>query len=511
MKYFFTYLLLLNLTLLLAQDINMQDGSFNQCSGVFYDSGGEFANYGNDESFILTICPENPGQLVQLDFVTFSTQLNTDIMVIYNGDSTASTPFGTFSGVANPGQVTATDDNGSGCLTIEFNSNGSGNTTGWEANITCLTPCQTITSQLDSASPAPNSDNYIRVCPNEEITLTGSGNFSVDGTGATYEWDLGDGNTIPGQSATFSYPDPGVYVVNLNIRDTNTSIDPQGCPNTNLINQVIQVATLPDFTGTQAVQSTLCFGESTIINGVVTPVEFINDCTPPLSGVTPLPDGGGAVYETSITVDCYDNSQTVTDVNQIVGVCLNMEHSYSGDLDIFIISPNGQQSQLFDQAGGGTYWGGADNNDNGVPGVGADYCFSMSATIPLSAAPTVVAGSNPPNNSWEPGTYLPVESFNSLLGSPLNGDWTIRIVDNLFIDDGTIFSWSIDFDPNLQPPEYSFTPVITSEAWDPDSTIIATSGNDITVQPNAEGQFTYTYRVTDDFGCEYAQDVVIDV
>ncbi|MBT8324245.1 MAG: hypothetical protein KJO96_03015, partial [Winogradskyella sp.] len=185
--------------------------------------------------------------------------------------------------------------------------------------------------------------------------------------------------------------------------------------------------------------------------------------------------------------------------------------SYSGDLDIFIISPNGQQSQLFDQAGGGTYWGGADNNDNGVPGVGADYCFSMSATIPLSAAPTVVAGSNPPNNSWQPGTYLPVESFNSLLGSPLNGDWTIRIVDNLFIDDGTIFAWSIDFDPNLQPPEYSFTPVITSEAWDPNPTIIATSGNDITVQPNAEGQFTYTYRVTDDFGCEYAQDVVIDV
>ncbi|NNC45155.1 MAG: hypothetical protein HKN99_04665, partial [Winogradskyella sp.] len=82
MKYFFTYLLLINVTVLLAQDINMQDGSFNQCSGVFYDSGGEFANYGNDESFILTICPENPGQLVQLDFVTFSTQLNTDIMVI---------------------------------------------------------------------------------------------------------------------------------------------------------------------------------------------------------------------------------------------------------------------------------------------------------------------------------------------------------------------------------------------------------------------------------------------
>ncbi|WP_417854518.1 PKD domain-containing protein, partial [Xanthomarina gelatinilytica] len=506
--------LLFSLTAL-SQDVIMQNGTSSQCSGIFYDSGGATGNYGDGESFVYTICPENPGQQVQLDFIAFSTQLNADIMTIYDGPDTASPAFGVFSGGGpgnNPGLVTATLSNTSGCLTIEFVSDAAGATTGWEATISCLTPCQTIVSQLDSASPTPNGDGYIRVCPDEEITLTGSGNFSVDGTGATYEWDLGDGNTISGQTATFSYSTPGVYIVNLNITDTNTSVNPNGCSNTNLINQVIQVGTEADFTGTQAASTTLCFGDSTTIDAVVNPTDFINDCTPPVSGTTYLPDGNGAVYQTCITVDCYDSAQTLTDVNQLVNICLNIEHSYLGDLDIVIVSPNGQQVSLKNYpGGGGTYLGGANDDGTNTPGVGADYCFSMSGTTTLVNGPTIIAGTNPPNNSIAPGTYLPAQSFNALLGSPLNGDWCIRVTDHLNYDNGYIFSWGLEFDPNLQPPELSFTPIIVSESWDPDPSITNTTGNTITVQPTTEGQHCYTYRVVDDFGCEYTEQVCIDV
>ena len=496
-----------------SQDVVIQNGTVNTCNGTFLDTGGSAGNYGSNENFTFTICPDSPGQLVQLQFTEFSTQLNADVMAIYDGPDTTAPAFGQFSGggANSPGFVSATPGNVSGCITITFTSDAAATTTGWAADISCFEPCQTITAQLDSATPAPNADGYIRVCPNEEITLTGSGNFSVDGTGATYEWDLGDGNFIAGQTATFSYPDPGVYIVNLNINDTNTSADPDGCSNTNLINQVIQVATEPDFTGTGAAQDPICFGDSTTIEGVVTPVDFINDCTPPVAETTFLPDGSGAVYTTCITVDCYDSNQTLDTIDQLIEICLNIEHSYSGDLDIRIISPNGQDCDLFLQAGGGTYWGGANDDGTTTPGVGADYCFSMSATTLLQNAGTVIAGSNPPGPSWIPGTYLPVESFASLLGSPLNGDWCIEVVDNLAIDNGYIFSWGMEFDPAIQPPELSFTPVITSEGWDPDPSITNTTGNTITVQPATAGQHCYTYRVTDDFGCEYTEQVCIDV
>jgi len=492
----------------------MTDGTINTCSGNFYDSGGPGGganSYGNNENFVFTICPENAGQLTQVTFTEWNTQVNLDQLTIYNGSDISAPVLGVFSGAAanSPSFVTATPDNVTGCLTFQWVSDASAATTGWSGVISCFEPCQTINAVLDTVSPAPNSDGYLKVCPGDEITLTGSATFSEDGTGATYEWDLGNGTIIPGNTATFSYDIPGVYIANLIIYDTNTSGDPAGCSNDNRIDQVIQVDTGFDFTGSASASPSICFGEEVTINAVATPIEYINDCAPPESGTTFLPDGNGVAYETGILVDCYDAGLSVTDMNQILNICVNMEHSYSGDLDITIISPNGQEAQLFEQAGFGTYFGGANDSGTG-PGVGETYCFSMNASVLLENAPTVIAGT-PANDSWQPGTYLPFQSFNNLVGSPLNGTWTIEIVDNIGIDDGYIFEWYIEFDPNLQPPEYSFTPVITGESWDADTSIISENGASIVVQPSSDGTFCYTYRVTDDFGCEYFEEICVEV
>ena len=47
----------------------------------------------------------------------------------------------------------------------------------------------------------------------EPVTLSGSGQFSQAGGGTDfdYQWDIGDGTTISGQSATFSFDAP-VYI-----------------------------------------------------------------------------------------------------------------------------------------------------------------------------------------------------------------------------------------------------------------------------------------------------------
>ena len=498
-----------------GQNYNMTNGVINTCSGNFYDSGGPGSgpnSYGNDENFVFTICPEVSGQLTQVDFTVWNTQANLDILSIYNGSDTSAPLLGTFSGNAanSPDFVSATPDNLSGCLTFQWISNESGATTGWEAVISCFLPCQTINTFLDSASPEPNDDGYIKVCVGDEITLTGSATFSSDSAGATYEWDLGNGISVPGTTATFSYDEPGVYIANLVVHDTNTSGDPEGCSNNNRIEQVIQVDTGFDFTGSAPASPEICFGEQVAISAVVTPIEYINDCAPPVSGTTYLPDGSGVSYTTSVLVDCFDSGATITNVNQLMNICVTIEHSYSGDLDITIISPNGQEAQLFEQAGGGTYFGGANDDGTSTPGTGETYCFSMSGSVLLQDATTITNGS-PPNNSWTPGTYLPYQSFNSLIGSPLNGTWTIEIVDNLAIDNGYIFEWWLEFDPNLQPPEYSFTPEIVSESWDSDPTIVSISGQDIVVQPNSDGTFCYTYRVIDDFGCEYEEEICVVV
>lgn len=211
-----------------SQDVLMHNGTVNQCSGNFYDSYGPSANYGINEAFVLTICPPTAGDRVQLNFTAFNTQLGSDIMTIYDGDSTAAPSLGSFSGgaSANPGLVQASTTNPSGCLTIEWVSDAATNGSGWAATISCFTPCQTIVSSIDSTVPALDTATNIVVADvGDVITFNGSATFSNSGAGATYTWDFGDGATDTGTSVTHAYATAGVYVVTLIVTDTN----PLGC------------------------------------------------------------------------------------------------------------------------------------------------------------------------------------------------------------------------------------------------------------------------------------------
>ncbi|MGY8867043.1 MAG: proprotein convertase P-domain-containing protein, partial [Methylophagaceae bacterium] len=73
------------------------------------------------------------------------------------------------------------------------------------------------------------------------------------------------------------------------------------------------------------------------------------------------------------------------------------------------------------------------------------------------------------------GTYSSVESMDGLVGSSLNGSWTIRITDNIGLDNGSIFSWTLNFDSSILPSSLSFTPEIVSGAWEGDEHTIVSN------------------------------------
>jgi len=269
----------------------------------------------------------------------------------------------------------------------------------------------------------------------------------------------------------------------------------------------VRVAPEIEFTGTQAAQTQICYGESTTIEGVATIPQF-DDCAPEIFDETWLEDtqstGLGTSYNSTITVDCYGAGQLLTDVSQILDFCVNIEHSFIGDLDIYLIAPNGAEVYFLQYGDGvdpGTSLGIPDEADNGNPGTGWDYCFSPTATQSMNDVTGV--------NTIPEGTYAPLatSSFDNLLGTPLNGNWTFVVVDSWAFDDGTLFSWNLNFDPDIFPPSN----IIVSETWDADSTIINTTDTTITVQPPTEGPFCYTFRAVDDFGCEYSTEVCVEV
>ena len=206
-----------------SQTILMQDGTFNTCVGNFTDSGGTAGAYANNEDFTITLCSDIPGLGIELDFTAFNLAVG-DFMEIYDGPSTASPLIGTFTGAASPGFVETTDV--SGCLTIRFVSDAVIFGAGWNANISC---CQLVTANWLGSTPA-DVGGVIVADPLDVITFNGSGTFGVDGTGATYNWDFGDGVTDTGTTVTHAYAANGIYDVTLTVTDA------AGCSSSNDIN-----------------------------------------------------------------------------------------------------------------------------------------------------------------------------------------------------------------------------------------------------------------------------------
>ena len=484
----------------------------NFCAGDhFYDLGGPTGNYPNNVTAAAgttTICAENPGDVVTVFFNSFNLVASVgDTLTIYDGDDTTGAVVGVYFGSNIIPFYTASS--ASGCLTFVFVSNGSQNAPGWDATIVCGPPCPLIVPILDSSTPVAGADEVIRICQGETVTFNGSGTFAGNGVGATYEWDFDDaGAGATGVTASHTFDNPGVYLVNLTITDVD------GCRSTLFLNQKVYVSTTPTITTTTtAYRDEICLGQSTTFTGDVTFNEFIRECAPPVSGTTFLPDGNGVSYQSFVPVDCFPFGSTITSASQITSVCIDMEHSYLGDLEIRLVSPNGQSVILKQNLGlghgGGTYLGCPIDNGPG-PGTGRLYCFTPTATTILVDGTTSNCGT-PSGASKNPGDYRPEQSFNNLIGSTLNGNWALIVTDNFSLDDGYIFSWGINFDNSILPTDYAFTPAIDTAFWTADPSIVATAGNTITVTPTAVGTQCYTYNVVDDFGCTYTQEICIDV
>lgn len=112
---------------------------------------------------------------------------------------------------------------------------------------------------------------------------------------------------------------------------------------------------------------------------------------------------------------------------QVEGVAVYLEHSYTGDVVMSLISPSGQEVMLVDGAGGN----------------GDDFGSSCSSPTYFSSS-----SSNSISNGNAPfvGTYSPEESLNGFNdGSSPIGTWKIKICDDEANDYGILQSVDISF------------------------------------------------------------------
>lgn len=509
-----------------AQNIPIDQNSLViTCNGFFVDSGQGSGNHSVGITQTITICSDSPApnSHIRLVFQQFDID---GIMTVYNDDNADDpndiirvydpTANGTFP------IVTATATNVGGCLTIVFEGNGPA--PGWSGAVSCEQACQPIESALFFTDPEimPVDTGYIDVCLGDTVTLVGGGIYEEDGeiydqddATSTIRWNFTDGFEVPNATTVQRvFTEPGGYIFNITITDVI------GCVSTNQLRQRIRVAPRPtfnlqtDFVDEVCANDTIVLAGSTEVNPNPNSEVFVDQDTVgfPVSlafaDTTFLPDDGNGAYATSLEFTNFNPGATLTSLDDLIGICLNMEHSYAGDLDIFIECPNGSTATFIDFNGpglGGQYLGDPIDVDADLsPGIGFDYCFVPDPAL-LSISEHAIQIGTDPDNSIPGGDYNAITDaeWNNLLGCPLNGDWTINVRDNLFSDNGYIFSWSIEFASYLYPNAENFLVGIEDSYWVQQPNMIFYATDSIEALASFAGINSYSYEVVDSFGCVY--------
>ena len=555
-KFVLPFLLLLPIGNLLAQDtIPISDGgtveSTNCDNGlILTDSNADDGNYEPGEIFQITACINTlVGDSVQVSILPPLNQSDTvnvwdvdenSTLMIYAGTDTDGELLGTFNSVTDPSGVYLTTT--VPCVTFVWESGESSSGEGFIANIECLQDLQPFNVSVlidppfglstDTFPDIGPNENVITFCFGDTLNFTANPTFPLsNATGDGYEqlveettftWDMGNGDVFEGvglTELTYGYPEPGGYFATLTVTDIMGQVE--------TYDAYLLQAPRPRFSNI-VFGDTLCLGDTTVITGGILFPDTVG-VSPSTSAVQPnydftdsrfLPDGNGEEYQTTIEIEGYLDDPVISEIGDFVNVCLNMEHTYLGDLEAWLTCPSGQSALLFDGFAGeggypgtgfsgfGTFLGDANDDGTTLEGIGFDYCFADDAALgtmedEFNAGNTVEVNSFPPGgDAMVEGTYLPAENFETAFdGCPLNGDWTLTIRDNIGADNGYIFNWSMEFGPNFELDTIYYTPDIIEAYWLENDDIVTNTDTSVTVLPSQEGNNAFTFVVEDSFGC----------
>lgn len=511
-----------------------QGGSHTSCAVRFLDSGDSTDVYQNNESYTITFCSDGSGQSnsVNAGFGEMFKIDPSDTLFVFDGNSISSPLIGAYNNNNPPVGVSSTTANTSGCLTFHFVADAAIIDSGWISTINCVKICQPIHPIITTTPPlvsyGPDS-NYTNICAGDVVSFSASGTYPHNGINgvnypqsnatSTFAWNFGEGTELTGQTGNITYNNQGGYAVLLTVTDANNCQE-------QIIHKV-RTGITPNFSGIYALPDTTCFGDTIQLLG------GFNQTTSALSGVTPntgaitaggtvtgqtfLPDGNGNSYTTSVSISGF-SGQTITSGTDVAEICMNIEHSYIGDLDFQLTCPNGTSIILSDTYGGtgsgSTFLGDANDDGTNVPGIGLDYCFTLGAI--WGTMDTENAASNwipstvtPGNNILTPGNFQPEQSFNNLVGCPIDGNWTITVTDNLSIDNGYIFEWGITLNPAINPNAEFYNVAIVDGFWVSSPDFVVAYDTMTVVAPQNEGNNSYIFTVKDEYGCFF--DTTINV
>lgn len=170
----------------------------------------------------------------------------------------------------------------------------------------------------------------------------------------------------------------------------------------------------------------------------------------------------------------------------IESVCINIQHLWVDDINVYLIAPSGRFIALTTDNGG--------DGDHYI-----ETCFSPAATQPIDYGNPFGAP------SWAApftGYYQPEGRWEDLWSNdvnPVNGTWNLMVIDDAPLPDGELQNWRITFNPEYRL-DYNWLPAASVEC-DTCSATLST----------IDEARTYVLELRDSYGCIRMDSVRVDL
>ena len=324
---------------------------------------------------------------------------------------------------------------------------------------------------------------------------------------ADYFWDFDDENITSGidlDSVSHSYTESGGYRVKLVVRK-------DGFEQKKII--PIRIANDPDFSYTKTdipqEHDGICIGSPVEITGKAIPKEWKEDPkNEQIESPAKLIYSGGT-YSSFFTFDEFPQ-KAVFKSGDIDSIGVELEHTNLGAVQIKIICPDGKELVFKDYGTNTAFLGEPIVSDNDSVGIPYKYYWTPKADLSMNSVTETTAPA---------GIYKPDNNFSVLNGCPMNGDWEIRISNNVEGKSGFISSWSLSFSEKAMPIVWKFTDTLTyiQYTYLDGENISATSAKAdkdtiiglAVARPIVYGKNEYTYNVMNNWNCP--QDTIIEI
>ena len=557
-------------------DSTYHEQTRNTCEAILLDDGGSFTNYDTSINYWTAYCPSTPNSRISLRFEQFDIDPS-DKIEIFSGvglngpihTTGNNTPFFTNNDLLGQ-TVMAYVSEPSGCLTVHIISDGANTASGFKAIVECVAYCQypiaaldtffnkinpdgtktpfqirsfTDTSRIDSVTYNLIHYKTIDLCENDSIELVAKPMFPDSAYGypqdistCIFSWNYGDmtyDTILFDNHAYHRWDDVRGFDLGLTVLDTLHG----GCRSRNPIdvrvriakNPIKTVSPIPDMCSGQVFAFNVGYeGNNTI---KIDSILFERGATQRFDSAVFIPDGPNCsqpCYESPVTFTEFVPGAVINSVDDILSICVNMEHSFLGDLSLEIVCPNGNSAILkhFTMSGGAFMGQALDQSSGCDPtnpanamGICWTYCFSNqylniprgvisgNMTSPIDSTrtsdttkyfQTPVQGATSIATGWE---TTDLNGFSNLIGCPLNGEWKIRVCDYWGIDNGWVCWWDMSLSQGSMADWEYQVPLDTVMLDGP--FIIGNTDTSLFLAPPIDscGSYNYDVHIVDDFLC----------